>query len=71
MRLLFRTRLGRYVELGLDIAEDLLCGYLGVDALERRVRRLEVLAERMEREEEARARRGAGFPRQPRMRRAG
>jgi hypothetical protein len=58
IRALYRSRLGRHLELALDIAEDLLRGYLGVDALERRVRALEAKAERMEREDEL-ARRAA------------
>ena len=58
IRAIFRSRLGRHIELALDIADDLLRGYLELDALERRVRRLEGIASRMEREDES-ARRAA------------
>lgn len=62
IRALYRTRLGRHLELALDIAEDLLRGYLGVDDLARRVRALEAKAERMEREDEERSVKRASTP---------
>ena len=82
IRAIFRTRIGRAVEVTLEVGHEIVEGLvylalrrrLGIDAMERRVRALEAIAERMEREDEERARSEARLPLPravARMRRAG
>jgi hypothetical protein len=81
IRAIFRTRIGRVLEVSLEVGHELAEGLvylalrrrLGIPAMEERVRALEAIAARMEREDEERARSSSRFvtPASARLRRAG